>query len=1241
MGVKWTEEQQKVIDLRDRNILVSAAAGSGKTAVLVERIIKRITEDTPPVDIDKILVVTFTKAAAAEMRERISRAIENKREENPQDSNLEKQAALIHNAQISTIDSFCLYVVRNHFGEINLDPNFRIADPGEIKLLEQDVMDELFELNYVDKENEKFIALVDKYSNSRSDDDVRCMVSDIYKMACSDSWPKEWMKSLGKLYNVEDVAELLESEFIKGIVMNSIRILCDLKDKLIDIYEIAQSTDGLEKYAALIADDLVQFENLDELNSFDDLQKFVSSISMKSAPGGKSKADTKTRDYVKNRRNSVKEEIGKLKEAYFNKSSQEIFEQISNQKEAVDELVRLAISYFDLMQDKKQKMHIADFSDIEHFALKILVDEETKELTSTAVEFREQFEEIMIDEYQDSNQVQEDIMRAISRENIGHNNIFMVGDVKQSIYRFRMARPELFMEKYDSYKLYTQGDDSNQRIDLHKNFRSRNTVLNYANDIFYKIMQTDLGKVAYDDKSALYEGATYPEADNMEAELLLVNMADDDIGSLVQKEGESTRQIEALMVANKINDIVGKLYVTDKESGNLRLARYSDIVVLMRSISADGPVFANVFSDCGIPSYVELSTGYFSAYEIQVILNFLKILDNPYQDIPMAAVLKSPIAGLDDEELAQIKAENKELDFCKAVLEEMQKEDSLLAEFGIIYEKLRSQVKDTSIHVLIQNILDETDFLNFASAMPSGNRRRQNINMLLEKAVDYEKTSYKGLFHFVRYIEELRKYEVDFGEADTSGENDDVVRIMTIHKSKGLEFPIAIVAGLGKSFNLKDADGKMVLHSDYGIGLKQILLNPKRMTDSIVRAQISKKIKEESLGEELRVLYVALTRAKEKLILSGTMANAEKKFQGYVGNSNTDCPISYSQRVDAKCYLDWIIPALLSYPDKYTIDFVSAENLAQREAIDLAKKDVERQELFERIDNVTAEQLDILEKSFSFVYKYASDATKKSKYSVSELKHDSMLAKYDKSTNEAEIPEFLKEPTAFYVPSFAYTRNLDLTNSDLRDDDFENVTPMKEQEQEGSSNAVNTNIINVNVVNANVNPGALRGTAIHRVMECLDFAAINSIDVTNKDSVKSFVKAQIDQMYAKGLLTEEMRSYVIPSMIEKFVSSDIALRMAKAAQIGELYKEKPFVMSKEDYLVQGIIDVFWIEDDKIIVLDYKTDSVKEAKELVLRYKTQLELYADALERIFTTDDKRMTAEERLIYSFKLQEVVSL
>ena len=1223
--MKWTTEQQKVIDLRDRDILVSAAAGSGKTAVLVERIIQRVTDQKNPIDIDRLLVVTFTKAAAAEMRERIGAAIDAQCEAHPYDAHLRRQSALIHNAMITTIDSFCLFVVRNHFEEINLDPNFRIADEGEIRLLEQDVLDRVFEENYA-AENASFLAFIDAYSNKRSDQAVRDMVSKLYRMSLSSPWPGEWIGALAKPYEAQDTKELLQSEMMRDLTEHVRLVLADMKRQLGKLHGIAILPDGPQVYAPTIEQDMALLEGVEEADDYEKLCAFFAGLKFTNlSPIRKFAGDVLKKEAVQNGRNAIKKEIEGLRKDYFAMDVAALYEQIVRLRPVAEELVRLTLSYTKEMELAKKKKRIVDFSDIEHFALRILVDEKTKEPKSTAAEFREHFAEIMIDEYQDSNLVQEAIMRSISKEADGGHNMFMVGDVKQSIYRFRLARPELFMEKYGRFEVT---DSVHQRIDLHQNFRSRRQVVDFCNDIFYKIMSPDLGRVAYDEDAALNCGATYPEISevaernaeaikekqsvemcehpigsfNMDAELLLVDEQDE---LLADEPDLDKRHLEAHLVATRIQQLMRDGWVTDKATGALRAPKYSDIVILFRSLKNWGTDFVQVLSEHGIPAHVESATGYFSALEVQTVLNMLRILDNPYQDIPMAAVLKSQIVGLDEEEMAQIRVRDETVPFAAAALAAMQEEDAdeKLREFYEKYTLLRG-MRDLPIHELIQKILDVTGYGSYVAALPAGERRAANLAMLIEKANDYEKTSYRGLFHFVRYIDLLQKYEIDFGEADTTGENADVVRIMTIHKSKGLEFPIVFVSGLAKKFNQMDANEKLVVHPDLGMGICEISGQPKRQKNCLFRSEIADRIKRENLGEELRVLYVALTRAKEKLILSGVIKDEAKTIGQYEGNVTEKQPISYRQRVGAACYLDWILPAMLSYPQRYTIGVVKPESIVMEQVAAAAEARMDYDALMQRIGQADATQKAKYETLFAYEYPYQSEAGRKSKYSVSELKHDSMVLKYDHNEGEAEVPEFLLKEHESYIPDFA------------RD------------EERGETSG-------------EVNQGALRGTAVHRVMECLDFAALAEVDTTDADAVQSFVRRELDRMTAVGELTIEQANLVIPSMIEGFVQNDVALRMAQAALRGDLYREKPFVMQYEDVLVQGIIDVFWLEEDSIVLLDYKTDRVKEAAELVLRYQKQLELYADALSRVFSREDKEVKAKERLIYSFRLQEVVNL
>lgn len=1208
MDVKWTSEQKKVIDLRDRDILVSAAAGSGKTAVLVERIVNRICVDNPPVDIDRMLVVTFTKAAAAEMRERVSRAIDSLKEQKPDDENLQRQSTLVHNALITTIDSFCLFVVQNNFAQLNLDPDFRIGDQAELKLMLKDALAQVFEDNYAREDNEEFINLIDTYSKGRNDSAVRQMVEDIYYKAGSSSWPRKWMNSLLRLYDIKSAKLLEDSEIIKEIVDYSRVLLEEAVQELTMAKDLASATPGLEKYALTLSEDIALFDGMADVTGYVGMQEFLNKISFgRIAVIRKFDGDEKKKERVKSMRDATKKKVDGIKQKYFGMSIELMYEQLERQRPFVKELIRLSLEFYDAMEAVKTRKRVFDFSDIEHFALRILVDEQTLEPTETAREFSKHFEEIMIDEYQDSNQVQEDILTAISREHQGVGNMFMVGDVKQSIYRFRMARPELFMEKYNTY---TSDDSAHQRIDLHKNFRSRNEVLDFTNDIFYKIMAADLGNVQYDDDAALYPGASYPK-ETMRPELLLVDYKDEDLSEII----EDKVQIEALLIANRIRSLMENGMVTDKKTGQLRAVQYRDIVILSRSVATWGNTVAAVLKDCDIPAHVESNTGYFSSYEIQVILSMLRILDNPLQDIPMAAVLASPIVGMDDEELAQIRSAFKGVSFAQAALSAMAGEDGYedekLKAFALVFERLRGAVADTPIHELLYRMLDETGFYRYASAMPAGKRRRQNIDMLIEMAAAYEKTSYKGLFHFVRYIDIQQKYEIDYGEADTAGENDDVVRIMTIHKSKGLEFPVVFVSGLGKGFNTQDTKSDLVIHEKLGLGLVEKTKSPRTKRPSLIRNEIESRIKRENLGEELRVLYVALTRAKEKIILTGGLSNAQKSFEKYRGNVNANQPISFGQREGAGCYLDWVIPAMLSYPDKYTVSTVDATEFAARTAMDMAANDISKAQLIGHISAADETKAKELAEEFDFEYAYASDITKKSKYSVSELKHDSMVEKYDSTEREAERPKFLLEEKETYVPDFA------------RDDEAGGAS----NESKEPKNA------------AGVNQGALRGTAVHRVMECLDFKSLCDIDTKDHVAVSAFVKKSMDEMLKKGLITDDMYRLTRPKLIEQFISSDVAARMAQADKRGDLYKEKPFVMDYEGVLVQGIIDVFWLENDKIVLLDYKTDRVNAAKELIDRYSTQLKLYADALGRIFSTDGKSIQADERLIYSFRLQQTI--
>ena len=1262
MGVSWTTEQQQVIDLRNRNILVSAAAGSGKTAVLVERIVKIITDKNHPVDIDHLLIVTFTNAAAAEMRERIGNAIEKALDEQPGNEHLLRQLTLIHNAQITTIDSFCLYVVRNHFHEIDLEPNFRIGDEGELKLLREDVLGRVLEQNY-EEPSEAFSDFVEGYASGRTDAALNEMILQLYEFSRSYPWPEKWLDSFVGIYRIENREELDRAEWLAPLTQNIRFVLKDCEQLLKQALAVTQQDDGPDMYEKAVRSDLEKYESLSKLTSFCELSNELSDIKYDRLASSRGfEGDPDKLELVKSLREQAKDVVKKLCRQYFFCSPEMMIGQLERTEPMLEEVVRLTKQFADEFAAAKRRKNLVDFHDVEHFALQILVDEETEKAKKTAEEFRDTFEEIMIDEYQDSNEVQETLLCSISREERGENNIFMVGDVKQSIYRFRLARPELFMKKYDSYSLE---ESTTQRIDLHKNFRSREEVLTCTNDIFYKIMARSLGNVEYDAEAALYPGASYPVSADFIPEILLADSNDE---LLEDTELTDKKTLEAKIVAEEIKHLMKTQQVTDKAAGTLRAAHYSDIVILLRSLSGWADSLVEVLNGNGIPAHTVSSTGYFSTVEVQTVLSMLRLLDNPRQDIPMAAVLRSPMAGLTDEELAVLRLEDGSVPFHEAVLElaeglyeeDGQKEISdseadrkqgrnadektenhieitahrKLLKFYKKYKQLRQLVPDTPIHELIEIILRETGYGHYVAAMPAGNRRTANLNMLLEKAAAYEKTSYKGLFHFVRYIDELQKYDVDFGEADMVGENEDVVRIMSIHKSKGLEFPIVIVSGMGKNFNKQDTRSKMVLHPELGIGLDYMDGKKRIKSPTIAKKAIAKQIELENLGEELRVLYVALTRAKEKLILTGTLKDAAEKLEFFRQQANlskaADRPLSYLTREGASGYLDWILPAVLSYGDKYPVRIVEAAELVLDEVENQLEQNEDLTERIEEIEAADTQLVGQLKQRFLQRYPYQVDVLRKNKYSVSELKHRAMREKFE-AEQEETVPAFLEEPVTPTIPLFIQ-----------REESVEQETP---------------------------NRGALRGTAVHRVMECYDFASEKS------------VHEQMEAMEKEEKITADMSALVKEQIVADFVSSETGRRMALAQRGGALYRERPFVMGfteeelenygfgvgsntdsceniyektdsdqekeeqkkvrhEEDLtLIQGIIDVFWIEKDGIVLLDYKTDRVQQAKELIDRYETQLKLYADALERVFGA--RKLKVKEILIYSFSLEQLITL
>lgn len=1270
MKREWTREQQQVIRLEGRNLLVSAAAGSGKTAVLVERIIRKITDRNHPVDIDRLLIVTFTNAAAAEMRERISAAIGNALEKQPDNVHLQRQQTLLHNAQITTIHSFCRYVIRNYFHRISMDPDFRLAEEGELKLLRNDVLDDVLEQYYKEADPD-FLILSETVAPGKTDQRLKEAVLNLFSFAMSYPWVEEWLERCRLPYHVDGM-EAFDSLAMTGVFLDYMgNLSAQWARQIRQCGQICLEQDGPARYAQILGREGDMLENVLHSGNYREYYERIGQVSFARLPSvKKSECDAAKKDRVQKLRNEVKNSVNKAKAQFFFQSPEKTAEDVRRCRPTADMLINVTLSFLHAFSEKKREKNILDFNDLEHFALKILIDEETHTPSLTAQELGRNYEEIMIDEYQDSNYVQEEILRAVSREAEGGHNIFMVGDVKQSIYRFRMARPELFMEKYAEY---TIGESVNQRIDLHKNFRSRTEVIDTVNDIFCRLMQQDIGNITYDSRAALYPGAEFPDGKP--------GMFDTRILVVSPDEGQKnvkTTALEAEAAGVEIRRLMKEQLVRSEEpsahgAGGLRPVRYSDIVILLRSMSGQADTFVQTLNEMGIPARAATGTGYFSAPEVQTALNLLRVLDNPRQDIPMAAVLASPIVGLSGEELAILRVRGGKEDFCQAVWkgfqgegaqdvrkEEMQGEETedsrkdclesglrlseeseqKLCRFLRLLQKYRKKVSYIPIHQLLYEILDETGYQDYVYALPGGEVKKANLEMLVEKAITYESTSYRGLFHFIRYMEQLQKYEVDFPLAD-GGETEDAVRIMSIHKSKGLEFPIVFVSGLGKELNNQDIRERIVFHPTLGIGMDRMDIKKRLRIPGFTRQLLARQITMENIGEELRVLYVALTRAKERLILTGVLKKAQEKLAGLgievrrqdgtvcmeadsASGEDAGC-LSFLKRLNANSFLQFVLLASCAYPGKYPVVLVEQADLADAGQAHIVEEELSRIELLARLQAADSAWDEKIRERLDYVYPYEEECTMRTKVSVSELKHRAMDRLLEEELEEEMI--WQKE----HLQAAAQQRQEEASG----EKEPEASSDVKEPEEAVQERERYVPAFMEGLPEENM--GAKRGTAMHRVLECYDFR-----------QEAASLEEQVRRMEEEGRIDGELRALISIPALKSFLAGPLGERMREAAHRGKLYKEKPFVMGKpakealeesgseEMLLIQGIIDVFFEEDDGIVLLDYKTDRVRSGRELADRYRAQMDLYEEALVRALEKPVK-----EKLLYSFCLGEVISI
>lgn len=1225
MAVRWTDDQLKVIQTRNRNLLVSAAAGSGKTAVLVERIIRMITDAEKPLDIDQLLVVTFTNAAAAEMRERIGLAVEKLLEERPEDEHLQRQSTLVHHAQITTIHSFCLNLIRNHFNQLELDPDFRIGDEGELLLLQTDVMDQLLE-DYYEAAAPEFEDFVDTYASGKADSGIADYIWQVYNFSMSNPWPGAWIGQCRR--ELEDCSlEGMKHTVWMQYLLRDVKIqLEELTAQMGEAIRISSEEDGPGVYLPALEHDRQTLELLSKAEDYESLNEGLKQVVFDRLTAVRGKqVDPAKKAAASQIRDRMKKAVTKLTGLYCFENAEEIEADIAGSAGPVKTLLALAEDYSARYQAKKREKNILDFNDLEHFALNILVTEENGAIRPTAVaeKLSRQYEEILMDEYQDSNYVQETLMNSISRGRSGHPNIFMVGDVKQSIYRFRLARPELFMEKYESY---SREDSDYQKIELHQNFRSRATVLESINDVFYRIMGKSLGNIDYTEETALHSGAEFAATDKTagtSTELFMVNTGSGVLSQLDEENADFTsREIEAKLIAGRIRELTDQetgLWVWDKRKEGYRLAEYGDMVILLRSISGWSEAFVNILMNEGIPAYAETKTGYFNTTEVETVLSILTVIDNPMQDIPLAAVLKSPVCKVTDGELAWLMGRFKHkarkgrdrglYGACRQFLEEWSGEEpeipaglgDRLSSFWKLLEALTVQSRYLSIHELLYEMLRVTGYYDYVSAMPAGETRRANLDMLVEKAIAYEVTSYHGLFHFIRYIGRLKKYNTDFGEAQTAGEQKQMVRIMSIHKSKGLEFPIVFLAGMGKQFNRQDANRKILIDPDMGIGADYLDLENRLRSGTLKKSVLRRRMELENLGEELRVLYVAMTRAKEKLIMTGTDRSLDKKQEKWAAVPKSG-RLPFTVLSTAGSYLDWILmsmadPACCIQAQEAAVEEIVGEEVEKQAVFRFHKEELLQMDLEMVYDEEYRKTLD---QSLAYRYPYQADTDLHTKMSVSELK------KLGQNIDEGEL-DFL--PT---IPVF--------------------MRELMEQETEGENTAAWRP--------ARTGGGAYRGTAYHRAMELLTLSSCSS---------RAETEAGLKQLVENQRLTESYYLLLDSGRIWGFISSGIGKRMTLAEQRGQLHREQQFVMgipakemeaadSEELVLIQGIIDAWFEEDGELVLIDYKTDQVGENGEEILkeRYQLQLDYYQKALEQM-----TKKRVKEKIIYSLTLQEEIRL
>ncbi|GIN84050.1 ATP-dependent helicase/nuclease subunit A [Heyndrickxia sporothermodurans] len=1221
VDVTWTDDQWKAIMAKDQDILVAAAAGSGKTAVLVERIIKKIINQEDPLDVDELLVVTFTNASAAEMRHRIGQALEKEITNNPTSKRLKRQLSLLNKASISTLHSFCLEVIRKYYYLIDIDPTFRIADSTEADLLRDEVLDELFEEEYGKEQNEAFYKVVDTFTNDRSDSALQELIHKLYDFSRSHPEPNKWLDEVIAMYCVNESTVINELPFINDLLVDIKLSLQGAKEMLEEANEICKLPGGPAPRAENYLDDLSIVERLLNASesSWEDLYQEMNTWSFSRAKS--CRGDDFDKDLVKKAddlRKAAKKVLEKIKAELFSRKPESFIKDMREMKDRIETLVELTKKFSCQMAKIKTEKGLVDFSDLEHYCLQILMEPNAEQVKPSiaALDYRNQFKEVLVDEYQDTNMVQETILKLVTYDSEENGNLFMVGDVKQSIYRFRLAEPNLFLGKYNRFQL--TGEETGLRIDLSKNFRSRFEVLAGTNFLFKQIMGVTVGEIEYDQQAELVKGAAYPENEIYPIELAIINQADETIDSTDEEKETAIdqfdqveleqSQLEARFMARKIKQLIEeKQPIFNSKTGTYRPIQYRDIVILLRSMPW-APEIMEQFKLEGVPIYANLSTGYFNATEISIMLSLLKVIDNPYQDIPLASVLRSPICGLDEEDLSTIRIQSKNGTFYEAVkhfiLRKPEIENEQLYEkLSIFIENLqrwRGLARQDSLSNLIWQLYRDTYFYDFVGGLPGGKQRQANLRAFYDRARQYEETSFRGLFRFLRFIERMQERGDDLGAARALSEQEDVVKLMTIHSSKGLEFPVVFVAGLSRKLNMMDINQSYLFDKEYGFASKYVNVEKRITYPSLPQLAFKRKKKLETISEEMRVLYVALTRAKEKLYLVSSVKNAEKTISKWAKVlDHTEWLLKDSLRANAGSYLDWIGPSIIrhqncehihsnqvqkspllpaeiaEHPSCWRIEVIEKEGLvSQAESNEELDEDWIDKIREGKMVNIQTEQNEEINERLSYQYPFFSSTISRSKQSVSELKR---LYEIRDESASTELIQKSQKPV-FNRPRFMREKAL---------------SP------------------------------AERGTAMHMVMQHL---SLESAPTTES------VKDLLDEMLQKELLTKEQIGAINIQQIILLFSTQIGGKLLDAKKV---QREVPFSMAisaqelyetsgEETILVQGVIDCIMETDEGIYLLDFKTDGIHdrykggfdEAKPVLeKRYKVQLELYEKALKQI--------------------------